>query len=158
MSSSLGTRLGRRGWLVLFLTLPALSGCGGGTGTVSGKVTSRGQPVTAGTVVFDGGDGRLSTANITPQGTYTAPRVPLGLVKVAVLRPEERGPPPMRSSALPGGGKLPPHPSTKSGSTPSVSSSGPAPAVAADKYRSPQTSGLALAVERGKQTYDIPLD
>jgi hypothetical protein len=158
MSATLVSRLGRRGCLVLLLALPALSGCGNSTGTVSGKVTAKGQKVATGTVVFDAGGGRISTANITPEGTYTAVKVPVGLCKVAVLRPEERGPPPQRSAKVPGGGKLPPHPSEKSGGGPPPVSTSKPTRAGADKYRSPETSGLAFAVGPGNQTYDIPLD
>jgi hypothetical protein len=59
-----------------------------GSATVSGTVTYQGKKVTSGNVVFVGADGKASLpAHIQEDGTYTARRVPIGPVKVAVNNP-----------------------------------------------------------------------
>ncbi len=71
-----------------------LAGCGGGspTGTVSGKVTFKEQPVTAGQVTLHSKDGRPLFVNIQSDGTYTVKDVPYGEHLVTVYResPEYR--------------------------------------------------------------------
>ena len=58
--------------LVLVLVCFA-SGCGGGKGTVSGKVYYRDQLLGGGTVTFTNADGKGSqVATIQPDGSYTA--------------------------------------------------------------------------------------
>ena len=82
-----------RVWLaagaVGLLGLIAAAGFGygpGGAGTVSGRVTYRGQPVRFGTVLVEGRDGIARTAAIT-DGTYEVPGVPVGPCRVAVATP-----------------------------------------------------------------------
>jgi hypothetical protein len=67
----------------LFVVPLALAGCGGGTGTVSGKVTLDGSPLPAGRIVFFGPKGKSATAEIK-DGQYTASNVPAGDVKITV--------------------------------------------------------------------------
>lgn len=60
------------GWLGLFLVLP---GCGGGDkGSVSGKVTYKGQAVTGGSLTFipagTGNPGKPATGEVKSDGTY----------------------------------------------------------------------------------------
>lgn len=59
--------------LVLAALVPAFVGCGQKEyGSVSGKVTVQGRPVTEGTLVFsDTGWGHYMTAPINPDGTYS---------------------------------------------------------------------------------------
>src|SRR5262249_30124242 len=71
----------RLGSLVVML---ALAGCGGGTGTLTGKVTLNDHPVGGGTVTFfSPGKGNV-VADIHEDGSYTAENLPAGDVKVAV--------------------------------------------------------------------------
>src|SRR5690242_7155152 len=79
-------RLVVRVGLVVLLAL-ALSECSSGKGKVTGKVTYKGETVPAGTVAFYGKGDAVSSAPISPDGTYTATSVPLGEVKVTVSTP-----------------------------------------------------------------------
>src|SRR5437016_6252132 len=86
-------------------------GCGGGTGTVTGKVTYNGEPLPSGIVLFTNADGKgTQEAEVQPDGSYKVERVPAGLARVAVITTPSvgeaagrRGPP-----GSPGGG--PPQP------------------------------------------------
>lgn len=64
--------------------LAALCGCGGSNaGSVHGKVTFDGQPVTGGTLVFYSETGSYS-AGIRPDGTYSITDMPAGEMTVTV--------------------------------------------------------------------------
>lgn len=65
--------------------LVALCGCGGGSnaGSVQGKVTLDGKPVTGGTLVFYSETGSYS-AGIRPDGTYSITDMPPGDMTVTV--------------------------------------------------------------------------
>lgn len=131
-----------------------LVGCGGAArGTVSGKVTLDGQPVTAGSVSFTNGNSvDNESAAIQSDGTYSSTNVPTGEVRVSVYVPSA-------GSAMPAGApKLPP----------SVPADHPQAKMYADKakgtanvpttYSDPATSGLTVKVDSGSsQTYDIAL-
>jgi hypothetical protein len=71
------------------LAVPAfallLSGCGGGVGDVSGKITYKGKPVVYGSVSFVGADGIPRGARINPDGTYTVKDVGVGEAKITVV-------------------------------------------------------------------------
>jgi hypothetical protein len=66
-------------------------GCGGSgdkPASVSGRVTYNGKPVTSGTVVLIGADGKASdTGPVQPDGTYSIAHSPAGTVKVAFDNP-----------------------------------------------------------------------
>jgi hypothetical protein len=72
----------------LAFTLPALaillSGCGGGKGDVSGKVTYKGKAVVYGQVGFVGPDGNPRAAKINPDGSYSVTDVAAGEAKITV--------------------------------------------------------------------------
>jgi len=79
--------LGRRlGALVVFGVTLALSGCGKSTGSVSGKVTYKGEPLPSGTVTFVTDAGVVSSP-IAVDGTYSIPKAPLGTVAITVTTP-----------------------------------------------------------------------
>jgi hypothetical protein len=77
-------------WLVRFgilLLLPSfgLSGCGSKRGSVSGKVTWKGETLPSGLVIFVDKDGFVSPpAGIEVDGSYEAHDVPVGRVTVCV--------------------------------------------------------------------------
>jgi hypothetical protein len=77
-------------WLVRFgvlLTLLSfgLSGCGSKRGSVSGKVTWKGETLPSGLVIFVDKDGYVSPpAGIEVDGSYEAHDVPVGRVTVCV--------------------------------------------------------------------------
>jgi hypothetical protein len=153
--------MSRYRYLVLFSCLAAaalLAGCGKGrpaTAAVSGTVTIRGRPVTAGTVLFVAADGTQSaSAELSPEGTYTMPAAPVGPVRVAVQTATFR-----YRRVVPAGLKPPPGVNASSPQYRPVDRRAgtvyvPIPA----RYESPDQSGLSLTVERGQQTLDIALD
>lgn len=134
------------------LSLPALlacglflSGCGEEgphpvpRGTVTGKVTSGGQPVTEGIVSFyNNQKGTAVDGTIGSDGSYTAENVGAGPNTVAVTPPP---PPPFEGVE---DGKTPPPPKEY----PNLP----------EKYRQASTSGLTLDVKEGEtKQFDIDL-
>lgn len=63
------------------------SGCGPSRGSVSGKVTYKGNPVVWGTVTVVASDNMSYAGQITSDGTYSIPNVPHGPVKFCVTSP-----------------------------------------------------------------------
>ena len=100
------------------------------TASVEGKVTYQGKPLPGGTVQFHAPKGKPVVAKIDAEGSYSAPAVPVGPVKITVettsVKPKAGGKP----------GNYIPIPV---------------------KYASPETSGLTLTVQEGKQRHDIEL-
>jgi hypothetical protein len=79
----------RRGISCLLGPLVALvTGCGAGTGDVTGTVSYQGKPVASGTVLIVGADSLPYYGSIQEDGTYTVPNVPLGLGKIAISCPQ----------------------------------------------------------------------
>ncbi len=67
-------RLGRWGALLVLLVPLGMSGCGG-TGSVSGKVSYKGQLLKGGNVTFISSEGKPTvSASIQEDGSYTFPR------------------------------------------------------------------------------------
>jgi hypothetical protein len=105
----------------------AAAGCGPGGpqfGEVSGKVTVKGNPVTAGEVYFKVADAEYSgSALLKADGTYSSKSIPVGKCKVMIKtksynpNPEKKGSSAPGSSSGSGGG----------GSRPPGSGSGPPP-------------------------------
>ena len=62
----------------VLLAALALTGCGGGTTDVSGKVTYKGKPVVYGTVVVLDGGGVPKSGAIQPDGTFRVSGVKVG--------------------------------------------------------------------------------
>jgi hypothetical protein len=57
--------------LLAVVCLAALTGCGGTTNSVSGKVTHNGQPVTGGSITFiPSGEGKPAAATVDASGNY----------------------------------------------------------------------------------------
>jgi len=105
------SRLGRGRWLgMVMLAAAALTGCAGGKGTVTGKVTYKGAMLKGGNIVFMSTAGKQSiSCKINEDGTYTAEGVPAGPVKILVetasIKPQpHQGP---RSYSPPPGQKAP---------------------------------------------------
>jgi hypothetical protein len=71
------------GGLCLFGALLA-AGCGGGKGTVTGKVFYKGEPVRGGNVSFVPEGGGAVNSAIEEDGSYTVRNVPPGTVKITV--------------------------------------------------------------------------
>jgi hypothetical protein len=119
------------------------TGCGGkGVGEVTGTVTHKGQPVTAGAVKFvpEGGGDPVETP-LGPDGTYRATGVPVGRSRVAVetLKFKAMTPPPAGLAKQMGGPR-------------------PVYVPIPEKYEKPDTSELSVEVKDGRVvTYNIEL-
>lgn len=142
-------------WLALGCALAvAGSGCSKGglnvpTGTVAGKVTVNGQPLTEGTITFFGeNNGDTGAAHLTSDGTYALKygagfSVPAGDYRVSIAA----GPPPSSSPADP----------QDLMKTVKMGDGTKAKKAIADKYRDPKTSALIAVVKPGSNT-DINFD
>jgi len=144
-------------FLVLPLLLVLVFGCGtkvnpNAPATVSGKVTYKGAPVTAGTVDFHpaGSKGTIS-GPIKSDGMYTARDLPTGEMVVTVNTEMAN---PNRKTPSYGGGK---------GKSPIAAPPGPPPTGGGEyvkipaKYANPKTSGLTVTLNAGQNTKDIDL-
>lgn len=124
------------------------SGCGGGVGVVSGKVTVNGKPLERGSITFlsEVGNKDPFTASIQ-DGEYRTDLIPVGTTKIYVL-------PPMDLSQKVGGGDLlaPPPKAQEGGGLP------PGRGYFHDRYTEAGTSGLEYTVKKGENTHDINLD
>lgn len=129
-------------------------GCGGNTGTVSGKVVYNGTVVKGGVVSFNTQDGHAASADIQEDGTYRAVKVPLGEVKVTVnnkmYKPRTANvpsykPPPGQGPS--GGGYL--------NADPEEAKRRYVPIP--DDYAGVDKTPLTYTVTAGSQTYDPPL-
>jgi hypothetical protein len=129
---------------MILLVCAATLGCGRGEtlGTVHGKVTLQGKPVTAGIVVFSSKEkGVHMTASLQPDGGYELQMargfgLPLGTYQIAIN-------PPIFEAPMPG--KPDPQPKAPSQSNIPL------------KYYRFETSGLSLTVVDGDNPFDIDL-
>jgi len=112
------------------------AGCAGGppTGSVSGKVTCNGAPLSAGVVLFSNPQtGVGASAALDASGTYTIKSIPTGQYQVAIQPP----PPPA------------PHEMQQASAAPRAS--------IPQKYQDPKKSGLTATVKEGANTQDFAL-
>lgn len=120
-------------------------GCGSGgfnapTGTVSGKVTINGKPLTDATIVFMGeGNGETGMAPLQADGTYTLKygagfSVPAGDYRVALTSTPPNAPPPDPAALMANPEKYKPNESIP------------------EKYRDATTSGLIAVVKPGSNS------
>ena len=139
------------------LLTSGLLGCSGGDkqapATVSGSLSYNGQPVKAGTMQFHTADGVPYSAQIAPDGTYTATDLPTGEMVVTV-ETESINP----NKAAPKGGDAARRMKMQ------VQQPAPGTTTAGDlyvkiprKYADPKSSPLKVTLERGRQTYDFTL-
>lgn len=126
----------------LTVVVLAAAGCAPSRATLSGKVTMRGKPITAGTVVFVGANNQIATGKLDEEGRYVAQRVPMGSLKVAVqtLRPKQ-----LQTMAEQSKGA--------SGLPNRLKNLVPVP----QKYADPETSGLTCEVNQSQLEHDIDL-
>jgi len=134
--------------LAASLFMLAVAGCGGGTGTLTGKVSYKGKPVVYGSVLVRCADGIQRAGNIELDGSYTVLNVPTGPVKIGVDSPE----PPSAADI------------SHRGSRPGAKAAAAAPTVdrskwvkLPDKYADPDQSGQATTVTVGTTPFDITL-
>ena len=142
---------------MLALTL-AGAGCSS-SGTVTGKVTYKGEPLAGGTVLFvSEGRGSVS-AQIGRDGAYTAEKVPTGTVQIAVETQSVKGsePAPQATRQMPPAGLELPKAAENSPIYKSRAGARRYTEIP-KKYSDPKTSGLTCTVSGGNQKYDIPLE
>jgi hypothetical protein len=143
---------------LLVVVLPvAVAGCSK-SGTVAGKVSVDGRPVSGGIVNFLGADVESGTQNsvtgtIHPDGTYEANKVPVGPIKVCIM--PDAG---TRTRAP----KAPVRPRDREqGVKPNTTAADPAstagPVSIPPKYTKYDTSGLTLTVHGGTNPFDIEM-
>ena len=156
------------------LVLTALAGCGPSTGTVTGQVTYKGQPVPGAIVMFRPADPAKNsvTAVLDAEGRYSVV-LPVGEVTVSVDNRNQE-PRPVLTGGVPagipmpadvraklGGGKAAapaptPDPAVESDDLPARKPSGrytPIP----EKYYMLETTDLKFTVKGGEQTQDLGL-
>lgn len=130
-------------WLSLYC-LFLISGCGGGTGDLSGTATYQGQPLRMGSINVVGGDGIIRAATIKDDGSYAVTGISTGTVKIAVTSPD----PTKRTLAS----------KPKSGATvPPMLDSSKWFAIP-DKYGDFEQSGLTFPLQRGDNRFAIDLN
>jgi hypothetical protein len=144
------TRFPRCVLVFLGVLAAAVGGCGGGTGTVEGKVTVDGKPAVGAAVIFSGGDNQSATALVQEDGSYQTAGVPVGPVKVVLMA--NMGGMGMGRAPMPKGmkgdkGDLP---------IPALKQS-PAPPIP-KQYTNVATSGLTLTVKGGRNEYNIEMN
>jgi hypothetical protein len=138
------------GALALAVSL-IVAGCGGGgKGTVTGKVTYKGQALKGGRVSFAASNKQTVLADIKEDGTYTAPDVATGPAKVSVqtsyMKQLSRT---SRSYKVPEGA-----PPGLGGRDPDLAKRY---VQIPDNYEDPEKSGLTYDVKRGSQDHNIEL-
>ena len=141
---------------VCLLTCLAATGCGS-QGSVSGKVSYKGEALGGGTVVFTS-EGRASDSSpIALDGTYHINKIPTGPVKVAVETKSAR---PIAADPRRPNMPTPPPDQMPAGGTSAYGTPG-APTGKyvwiPDDYGDPAKSGLTYDVKPGSQTKDFDL-
>ncbi len=161
----LSKRLAPWAWLLVgaaaLALLPPVAGCSG-SGTVTGKVTYQGRPLTGGTILFTSTRGRgTRTAQIGEDGSYTITNMPTGPAKIAVETKSAQpvGRPPFAEDGKhvggpPPGAKMPEGAKTSVYGDPSKARTAePIP----EHYANPDESGLTCTVKGGRQELPIEL-
>lgn len=139
--------------LLGFLVLAV--GCGGpdykARAVVSGKVTFKDKPLTAGTVMFYGDHNITATASIGSDGVYLMRDAPIGDVRITVTVPKMPAGGMKHLKDAPKGPRMPGDPEPSPEEFPKEVVAIP------PRYGQVETSGLKYTVTRGEQTYNIPL-
>jgi hypothetical protein len=166
---SLNKRLPRRkllASLLLTLLLGLLAvGCSSKKGTVSGKVTYNGKPLTKGMVTFlpESGQGGAFSSPIKEDGTYMVSGVPAGKMKIAVVPARVQN----KTAMTPQAGKSENGQVSETGKKimPRLAKKfagvleapkGPSSDFPSH-YSNPEKSGLEFTVTGGSETHDIEL-
>jgi hypothetical protein len=144
-----------------FLTsLTVLAGCSS-SGTISGKVSYQGRPLTGGTVLFTSTEGRgTKTAQIGADGSYSIEKMPAGPAKIAV-ETKSTQPPPGKFGSGPPANMQPPKgvelPAGAQSSVYGTAAKKPPAEVIPAQYGDPDKSDLTYKVTGGPQTHNIEL-
>lgn len=142
----------------LALAILMITGCGGGgglpegeTGTVTGRVTYKGEPVPEGcTVLFMGSeDGLLATGATNASGDYVLSMregldIVAGTYRVSVMPPDP-------AATMSQEEAMEKH---MAGQLPDPAKVKEVP----ERYRSPESSALVCSVKPGSNTFDIKMD
>lgn len=130
--------------IVILLLAISLSGCRDKVGSISGKVTFKGQPIPVGTVTYFGQKNKVVVADLSEDGSYIVDQLPVGMAAITVETPN------VQPFALKPGDPPPP-PGV-------VSSAYFLPNIRIpDHYVNRETSGLRLDVQEGPQVLDLTL-
>lgn len=134
----------RRDSIVFAFLALVLTGCGGGTGALAGKVYFQDKPLVTGTVFAMGADGVMHSSSISADGSYDFAQLPTGTVQLGVvsLKPEPSDSGFRRAPNAP-----PPPPPVD------VSKWMKIP----DRYEKLDQSGLNFTVTTGRNSFDIRL-
>jgi hypothetical protein len=152
----------KSGWLLGGVLLPGLlaAGCGN-TGTVSGKVSYKGQPLGGGTILFVAPGQKTVKSAIAPDGSYTISGIPAGTIKIAVETKSAQPPDPeaLRRAfpGLPKGAPLPPEAANNPHFKTGPENKGGKYVWIPDHYGDPEKSNLTVEVTGGNQQHDIEL-
>ena len=123
-----------------------LSGCGGGKGSVSGKVAYQGQPLPFGSVQFITSGGAF-VSEIRSDGSYAISNVPTGEVKISVNCQDPKYADFMKQLSASARDPKIPKPKGKPEDFDRIPS----------QYNDPDKSGLSYSVKSGDQMYNIDL-
>lgn len=167
MLGTMGRRVPRIGLLSAVLLL--LSGCGSSSGTVSGKVTYKGNPVPGGRVVFYGPNDYIGASPIDADGSYIIAKVPAGQpMQITVDTSTAPGAPSPGKGARSEGKAKQQSPTGQMKNIPDLPEAAKNNPIYGggsnryvkipDKYADKDKSGLSYTTTRGKQTKDIPLE
>jgi hypothetical protein len=142
---------------VAAVALTLAVGCAPQTANVTGKVTVNGEPLKAGALQFKSASGLIVTANINPDGTYTASNVPVGTATVAISAMDPRYEEKMLELA--GRGKQAPEGATGGRAAPKPSEANvdwsEVYRLVDTKFANFDTSGLSVNVVGPSTTYDV---
>jgi hypothetical protein len=148
---------GARGMSVVLLL--AAAGCGT-SGTVTGKISYKGQTLGGGVVVFTVPGKGSVRSEIAEDGSYAIYKCPIGMATISVETESAQAAGIRDPRAPRGAGMKPPSGAIPEGADASLYQGGqtkgkyvPIP----KKYNDPEQSGLACAVHGGSQKYDIDL-
>jgi hypothetical protein len=151
------TALGRFAFAPALAVL-AVAGCGGPeadqTYPVSGRITSRGQPLAQGTVTFvpEAGGSRVATGEIQPDGSYTLTTIAPsdgalpGKYRVTITA-EEVVPSKVKGAVV-----------ARAALSPEEARRAPTRSLIPAKYGLPEASGLSAVVEARSNTADFDLE
>lgn len=158
----------------LAAVLSTVVGCGGGKGTVTGKVTVDGKPLPSGRISFVPSKGQGVGGEIK-DGQYTVEKVPVGSVKVTVETKSLKERINALTVAAQMGSQMPPNMQGK-GDLPKGAKEGMEEErkknqeieqelktlqatymFVPEKYEKQETSGFSLEVKSGSNTFDVSL-
>ncbi len=155
----------RRFFSVCFVAGLAAAGCGKSTGSLTGTVTYKGNPVTGGLMLFVDAQGKSFPGSLNPAGNYNCPDLPPGdyivTINTSLMKPVDPGQSTKEMIAKQGQDqsqtKLPESMTKDLAKVKEMGSKTGQYVAIPDKYANAKTSGLTVKVEAGSQTKDFTL-